>query len=223
MASPLPASVGEARIKPWPAWQNRSVPRDRDVRAFHDRAPSYESGWLGGMHHEIAHRTGQLALCLDRTPQRVLDVGCGTGLLLRLLAEGLPGSEELVGVDAATGMIAIASSLASDPRLRFSVGVAEDLQFPDAFFDIVLSTNSFDHWENQGAGLVECARVLSPGGRLVLTDLFSLWLAPTLLVGRRGRARTKHRASELLGASGFHSIKWHRLYALIIKTAVASK
>jgi ubiquinone/menaquinone biosynthesis C-methylase UbiE len=175
------------------------------------------------MHHDIALRTAELAISLDGAPHRVLDVGCGTGLLLRLLAQRLPGSDELVGVDAAPGMVDVATSMRNDPRLRFSAGVAEDLPFPEASFDLVVSTTSFDHWEDQRRGLTECARVLSPGGHLVLTDLFSLWLVPTLLVGHRGHARTKHLAGDLLKASGFHNVSWRRLYALILSTAVASK
>lgn len=174
------------------------------------------------MHHDIALRTVQLALSVDAMPHRVLDVGCGTGFLLRLLSQRLPGAEELVGVDAAPGMIDVAQSMGDDPRLGFSTGTAEHLPFPEASFDLVFSTTSFDHWENQPAGLVECARVLRPGGRLVLTDLFSLWLVPTLPFGRRRRARTRHQASGLMKGSGFHAIRWHRLYAMIIGTAVAS-
>jgi len=52
-------------------------------------------------------------------------------------------------------------------------------------------------------------------GRLVLVDLFSPWLIPTLIGGRRGKARTRRRASELLRAAGFKSIAWHDLYAII--------
>jgi SAM-dependent methyltransferase len=73
----------------------------------------------------------------------------------------------------------------------FSVGVAEHLPYPEETLDLVVITTSFDDWSDQLAGLRECARVLAPGGRLVLADQFSLWLAPTLVVGRRGKARTK--------------------------------
>jgi hypothetical protein len=58
---------------------------------------------------------------------------------------------------------------------------------------------------------------------LVLTDLFSPLLAPTLLFGREDRARTKHRAETLLKAAGFRPIAWHSLYGLIIRTVVASR
>jgi hypothetical protein len=86
----------------------------------------------------------------------------------------------------------------------------------------VVSTTSFDHWSDQRAGLGECARVLAPGGRLVLVDQFSVWLIPTLVVGRRGRARTPRRAGRLLVDAGFTSVAWHRIYAVIINAATAT-
>ena len=58
------------------------------------------------MHHDIVARTADLALTAAGAPRRVLDIGCGTGLLLRLLATRLPEAESLVGIDAAAGMIA---------------------------------------------------------------------------------------------------------------------
>jgi len=205
--------------------------RDRDVQAFHDRAQGYESGWRGTMHLDIATRTADVALAVDPAPRRILDVGCGTGMLLRILAQRLGPTaeetaqgtaEELVGIDAAAGMIDTARELADDPRLAFSTGVAEHLPYPDGSFDLVVSTTSFDHWHDQGAGLRESARVLTGGGHLVLTDLFSLWLTPTLVVRGRGHARTRHRATTLLEAAGFRTVTWQRLYQLIIATAVAT-
>jgi ubiquinone/menaquinone biosynthesis C-methylase UbiE len=175
------------------------------------------------MHHDIAVRTADLALSSGDAPLRILDVGCGTGLLLRLLADRLPKAEELAGIDAAAGMIAVARSMENDPRLGFFNGVAENLPYPDESFDLVVSTTSFDHWEDQGSGLRECARVLAPSGHFVLTDLFSTLLVPTMLASHRDRARTKHRAETLLNAAGFRTTEWHSLYSLIIGTVVASK
>jgi ubiquinone/menaquinone biosynthesis C-methylase UbiE len=188
------------------------VVHSRDVAAFEERAVSYETGWRGRLHHDIADRAVDLALASAPEPSRVLDVGCGTGYLLRRLA----------GIDAAPAMIETARAMAADSRIRFAVGTAEELPYPKHMFDLVVSTTSFDHWADQRAGLAECARVLVPGGHLVLIDEFSAWLAPTLLGGRRRKARTKRRAARLLAQAGFSSPQWHDLYAVIIRAAVAT-
>jgi ubiquinone/menaquinone biosynthesis C-methylase UbiE len=201
--------------------QNAGVPPHRDVAAFDERAPGYEQGWRGRMHHDIAAGTAELAVSACPSPVRVLDVGCGTGYLLRLLAARYPEAAELTGIDAAPSMIKAAEQAAEDGRLRFTVGTAESLPFPDGAFDLVVSTTSFDHWVDQGAGLRECARVLGSGGTLVLADLFSPLLAPTLIAGRRDKARTPRLASQLLSAAGFQNVAWHDVYALIIKAATA--
>ncbi len=181
------------------------------------------------MHRDIADRTAAVALAsapagAPRWPRRVLDVGCGTGYLLRRLARLCPDTQELVGVDPAPAMVQVAVAGGNDKRIRFQAGVvAEHLPFPDTTFDLVVSTTSFDHWSDQGAGVTECARVLTRGGRLVLVDQFSVLLAPTLAFGRRGKVRTKRRANQLLEATGLGPISWHRLYAVIIQAAVAIK
>jgi ubiquinone/menaquinone biosynthesis C-methylase UbiE len=199
------------------------VPAYRDVGAFDDRARSYDQGRRGRLHHAISDRTAALATATAAAPQRVLDVGCGTGYLLRVLAGRYPGAQELAGIDAAPNMIQTAKRLTEDERLSFVTGVAEHLPYDDASMDLVVSSTSFDHWSDQGAGLAECARVLRPGGHLVLVDQFSQWLIPTLAAGRRGKARTRRRASALLLGAGFDRPDWHHLYAVIINAAVATR
>ena len=199
------------------------MPRDRDVAAFAKRAEAYEEGWLGRLHHEISDRTANLALARVPAPQRVLDVGSGTGYLLRQLAARAPDAVELLGVDAAAEMVRVAQAPAADPRIRFRAGTAEHLPAADGTFDLVVSTTSFDHWADQEAGLRECARVLAPGGHLVLVDQFSPLYLPTLVGSRRGKARTRRRASRLLARAGFQSLEWHVLYAVIIGAVTASK
>jgi ubiquinone/menaquinone biosynthesis C-methylase UbiE len=199
------------------------VPPHRDVAAYDDRATHYDQGWRGRLHHTIGDRTAALAMATEAAPQRVLDVGCGTGYLLRALAGHYPEAHKLAGIDAAPNMIDTARRLTDDDRLTFARSVAEHLPYPDASIDLVVSSTSFDHWSDQLAGLAECARVLRPGGHLVLVDQFSRWLIPTLAIGRRGKARTRRRADRLLLRAGFERTQWHKLHAVIINGVVATK
>jgi SAM-dependent methyltransferase len=151
------------------------VARDRDIGAFDARALGYETGWLGRFHHQIADRTADLALALVPAPQRILDVGCGTGYLLRQLAARCPQASELAGIDPAPAMIEAARAAATDDRLRFTSGIAERLPCPAAGYDLVVTTTSFDHWASQqgraggvrsGAGTLRLAGAHRPILRL---------------------------------------------------------
>ena len=92
--------------------------RERDVAAFEKRAPGYEDGRLGRMHREIADRTLDLALRCVPAPGHVLDVGCGTGYLLRQLAIRVPTAVEIAGIDAAPEMIRVADAASTDTTYR---------------------------------------------------------------------------------------------------------
>lgn len=166
-------------------------------------------------------RTAELVVSLRDAPERVLDVGCGTGDLLRLLAERFPAATELAGVDPAPELIRIAEAQADDERLWFASGVgAENLPFGAGTFDIVVATNSVRHWSDRRVGLLECARVLKPAGHLVMVDSVATLPTPALLLGGRGKPRTKRGATRLLESAGFVSIEWRDLHRPFVKAAV---
>jgi ubiquinone/menaquinone biosynthesis C-methylase UbiE len=202
--------------------------RDRNVDAFDRRAGSYEAGRLGEWHLLVAQRVADVALEAVPEPGRALDVGCGTGALLRQLAPRLTKDGELYGVDPAARMLAEARKrLGDDSRVRLEHAAVERLPFADASFDLVASAMSFDHWADQELGLSECARVLRPDGRLVLADLFAAWLRATAVLGRRSRARTVRRATALLAQAGFRHVSWRRVVDLgpipLVQAAVAAR
>ncbi|HLZ64126.1 MAG TPA: methyltransferase domain-containing protein [Ktedonosporobacter sp.] len=106
--------------------------------------------------------------------EQVLDVGCGTGTLAMEVARIVGRAGRVVGVDPGLQQIARARSKAAQLHLPidFQIGMIEQLPFPDQTFDVVLSTLMMHHLPAplKRQGLAEIARVLKPGGRLVIAD-----------------------------------------------------
>jgi ubiquinone/menaquinone biosynthesis C-methylase UbiE len=98
---------------------------------------------------------------------RLLEVGCGTGVLTRALA-ALPGVESVVGVDLAPSLLEKARELA--PAIRFEQADARELPFADASFDTVVFDSTLSHVPEPERALAEAARVLRPGGTLAAFD-----------------------------------------------------
>jgi ubiquinone/menaquinone biosynthesis C-methylase UbiE len=96
---------------------------------------------------------------------RVLDLGCGTGIVARLLRERLGGAARISGVDVSAPMIAKARALA--PELDWHEGNAMALPFADGAFDLVVCQQMLQFVPDPAVALREVKRVLAPGGRLI--------------------------------------------------------
>ena len=103
---------------------------------------------------------------------KVLDVGCGTGDFLRLLAP-LLSAGAAVGVDLSETMIAEARQRSADnvDNPSFRVGSVLDLPFPAASFDRVLATQLLLHVPDPPKALIEMKRVLAPSGVISITEI----------------------------------------------------
>ena len=104
-------------------------------------------------------------------PGRLLDVGTGTGRLLELVA---PRVERGLGVDASRAMLALARSRLSKPELAHcAVRQADMYRLPltDGAFDAAVLQMVLHYAEDPAAAVAEAARVLRPGGRLIVVDL----------------------------------------------------
>lgn len=140
-------------------------------------APIYD--WLAplmtlGSEHRL-HRRVVARLALDR-PAAVLDVGCGTGTLTRQIYDALPAeaTRRVCGIDAAEAMIGVArKKIGQRPGLEFAAALAEELPYPDASFDRVLSTFFFHHlnYDLKVKSLAEIWRVIRPGGQAAILDV----------------------------------------------------
>ncbi len=110
------------------------------------------------------------------TGARVLDVGCGPGRLVRLLAQRRQDLR-VDGLDVTPQMVdharaALARAGLAD-RTGVVVGDATAMPFPDASFDVVTSTMSLHHWSPVASAVREVLRVLRPGGSAFLYDVGS--------------------------------------------------
>lgn len=104
-----------------------------------------------------------------REGERVLDVGCGTGIVTRLAAETLNGSGTIAGLDVNPGMLAVARAVTPDAAgIDWYEASAEAIPLPDASFDVVLCQMSLQFIPGRVNALREMRRVLASGGRLVL-------------------------------------------------------
>lgn len=146
---------------------------------------------------------------------RVLDLGTGPGLLPVSLATACP-SLRIDAVDLAPEMIEQARRNAADagrtapdsPRAPISFEVADvgQLPYPDASFDLIVSTISQHHWTDPAAGLREAARVLRPGGQAWIYDFrWSLRRAEAAAAPLRPRV-TVTRQRRLPASSWFNPI-----------------
>ena len=141
---------------------------NKDVDRFDRWSETYEDSWMQRWLFERVHKA-VLNVVAQRgnEPGVILDVGCGTGKLLRAAGIRWPNAQ-LIGVDPAQGMIKVAQHLT--PDATFHIGTAESLPLADYSVDLVLSTTSFHHWRDHAAGVREVARVLRPGGSFFLAD-----------------------------------------------------
>jgi ubiquinone/menaquinone biosynthesis C-methylase UbiE len=159
-----------------------------------------------------------------RLGDRLLDVGCGSGAAVRAAASSV---DRVVGVDLSEGMIARARELAgATANVEFSVADAEALPFEDATFTALLCTTSFHHYPNPERAVAEMARVLTPGGRIVIADMVSdrlIMRAVDQMLRRTQRShvgcqRSNGLASLLTGAGLAVSITrplFHGFFAIV--------
>jgi ubiquinone/menaquinone biosynthesis C-methylase UbiE len=100
----------------------------------------------------------------------VLDLGCGAGHATFAVA---PHAASVTAYDLTPEMLAVVEREAAArelPNIATVQGMAEELPFPEAHFDCVISRYSAHHWHDVPAALREVRRVLKPGGRVLLID-----------------------------------------------------
>jgi ubiquinone/menaquinone biosynthesis C-methylase UbiE len=179
----------------------------RTVQHFGRLAGSYDH-----RHHRYTQMTLHRALEVLSLAGggSVLDVGCGTGELERLVHERDPRAR-LVGIDVTPQMLSVAREKFRDvPGVTFLLVQAEALPFASACFDVVVSCNMLHHVRAVDVALQEWTRVLRPRGQLIIVDwcrdawhcrLAHYWLR----LVKRSYVKM-YRARELCGLAAGHGL-----------------
>lgn len=168
---------------------------------------------------------------------RVLDVACGAGALVIDVA---PHVERSVGVDLSEGMLEIARSRlraaekdSPGPNVEFLRAPSDELPFEDGSFTAVVCTTALHHFPDPQRSIDEIARVLAPGGRVVIGDMcrdaITTKIADPILrrfeKGHVGLQRKRDIEAMLTHAGlrvTYSRHKWVLLYALVAAERPAS-
>jgi ubiquinone/menaquinone biosynthesis C-methylase UbiE len=119
--------------------------------------------------------TNVLLLGEIRPGQTVIDLGCGAGLDCLLAAQRVSPSGKVIGVDMTTEMIDKARRSARElsvSNVEFLLRDIEDLMLNDGIADVVISNGVFNLCPDKPRALAETCRVLRPGGRFQMADVF---------------------------------------------------
>ena len=139
-----------------------------------EAAEVYEAFFVPALFEQWSDRV--LDLGAVAPGDRVLDVGCGTGVLARAAAARVGATGRVAGVDPNDGMRAVA--LRQCPGVEVCEGVAETLPFDDDAFDRVLCQFALMFFTDREAAVGEMGRVLRPGGTLVVLTWASVESSP---------------------------------------------
>ncbi|HWT95312.1 MAG TPA: class I SAM-dependent methyltransferase [Solirubrobacteraceae bacterium] len=178
--------MSSATSGPPPGGPDSGRLEDPQVRQMFDRIAGVYDLMNGvmtaGLHHRWRARAADLAHVGPGS--RVLDVATGTGDLAVELAGRVAPGGEVVGMDFSEGMLELARKKA--PALRFEQGDAQALAYPDDAFDAATVGFGARNFGDLQLGISEMARVVKPGGRVVILEIttptkpplstfFSLW------------------------------------------------
>lgn len=144
---------------------------------FSKRADKYDEGFEGKASRKFYNL---LVREVELQPgMKILDVGCGTGALLKRLAD----KTDIIGygIDMEENMIAEAKM--KQPQMEFAIASCDKLPFADQSVDAIIACMAYHHFRNKDGFAEEALRVLKPGGILYIADPRFPWLIRKMLNG----------------------------------------
>jgi len=154
-----------------------------------------------------AQNRAALDALAPRPGDSVIEIGCGPGMGLRAALTRVGPAGFVAGVDQSAAAAHFAAHVVHRAALHGRAAVmraeAADLPFRDRLFDRAFAVNTFQFWPDPARALREIARVLAPGGRLVITQRAASFDKPTNFAGAAGGMERIGQAAALLKAQGW--------------------
>ena len=153
------------------------MPKKEKVQQMFDNiAPTYDKlNHIMSLNVDKLWRRHALKEIVDGTPQRILDVACGTGDSTISIARAAAEGTKVTGADISEGMMALviekAEKAGVGDRIDLQVADGEALPYEDGTFDRVTCAFGIRNFEHKERGLAEFRRVLRPGGKAVILEL----------------------------------------------------
>jgi ubiquinone/menaquinone biosynthesis C-methylase UbiE len=142
------------------------------VSQFGAKAANYLTSAVHAAGADLERLTGMAS---ELHSKRALDLGCGAGHVSFALAHG--GAHRVTAYDPSTEMLEVVAQAAAtrgfERAIDTCVGAAEQLPFENNTFDLIVTRYSAHHWASVPRALAECARVVAPGGRMVVIDVIA--------------------------------------------------
>lgn len=153
------------------------MPKKEKVQQMFDNiAPTYDKlNHIMSLSVDKLWRRHALKEIVDGTPQRILDVACGTGDSTISIARAAVEGTKVTGADISEGMMALVMEKAGKAgvkdRIDLQVADGEALPYGEGTFDRVTCAFGIRNFEHKEKGLAEFRRVLKPGGKAVILEL----------------------------------------------------
>ena len=181
--------------------------------AFNQQAATYDKD-IKGQHARSLYPV--LLEKLSHIPfQSALDLGCGTGEMLKLILQA-DHRKKLYGIDLSEKMLTVARSKLPD-QVKLLLGDSESLPFPDSSFDVVYCNDSFHHYPAPQNVLREVHRVLKPGGTFLLGDCWQPFVGRVIMnvymrhsKGGDVKIYSKEEVVSML-SQFFHDVFWEQV------------